>query len=455
MNRTVQESNQVARRRFLQAGTLALFSGASRAFTAPLDRGLTQSGRGRAKRCILVYLLGGPSHLDMWDMKPLAPAEIRGPFEPIATNVPGIHVCEHLPSLSRQAHRLSILRSLGYGNSDHPFMTYYTLTGRISPRPLGANSVLPPSREDDPHMGAVVNKYGHAHPEVPGYVAIPEVRVRMQLMPVAGGGHAGYLGPEYDPLEVNDDPRQPGGVAALTLPKEINRERHGMRRQLLAMLDGQPARQPRLQEYDALRRVALELTDSPGDGGLFTLDREPVQLRERYGKHRFGQSLLLARRLVERGVSFVGVHFNYMSKCDGWDTHKDNFNCLRGELLPLVDQGLSALLDDLAERGLLDDTLVVCMGEFGRTPKINGNAGRDHWGQCGSAIFAGGGIQGGNVVGASDKIGAAPTETAVGPPDMVASIYHALGLNPHALIVDPRLNRTLKLTDGNVIKQLF
>jgi hypothetical protein len=454
MNPTAKQY-QLARRQFLQAGTLALFSGASQGLAAPLGKSLTQSGRGRAKRCILVYLLGGPSHLDMWDMKPLAPTEIRGPFEPVATSVPGIHVCEHLPKLSQQAHRLSIVRSVGHQNSDHPFMTYYTLTGRISPRPLGANTVLPPSREDDPHMGAVINKYAHPHTQVPGYIAIPEVRVRMQLLPVAGGGHAGYLGPEYDPLEVNDDPRQPGGVAALTLPKEITNQRQASRRELLALLDGQPSGKPAMNEYDDLRRLALELTDGPSDGGLFALDREPASLRERYGKHRFGQSLLLARRLVERDVSFVGVHFNYMSKCDGWDTHKDNFNCLRGELLPLVDQGLSALIDDLADRGLLEDTLVVCMGEFGRTPKINANAGRDHWGQCGSVVFAGGGVQGGNVIGASDKIGAIPTETAVGPPDIVASIYHALGLNPHALIVDPRLNRTLQLSDGNVIKELF
>lgn len=448
-------AQHVARRQFLQAGTMALFSGASRGVHGAIPSARTQSGRGRAKRCILVYLLGGPSHLDMWDMKPLAPTEIRGPFEPIATNVPGIHVCEHMPLLSQQVHRLSILRSIGYRNSDHPFMTYYTLTGRVSPQPLGANTILPPSREDDPHMGSVINKFAHSNPQAPGYVAIPEVRVRMNLMPVAGGGHAGYLGPEFDPLQVNDDPRQPGGVAALTLPEAISGSRQDQRRQLLAMLDGDPARRPRLQEYDDLRRVALELTGSADDGGLFALDREPSQLRERYGSHRFGQSLLMARRLVEHGVSFVGVHFNYMSKCDGWDTHKDNFNCLRGELLPLVDQGLSALLDDLDDRGLLDDTLVVCMGEFGRTPKINTNGGRDHWGQCGSVVMAGGGVQGGNLVGASDKTGAMPSETPIGPPDLVASIYHALGLNPHALIVDPRLNRTLKLSDGKVIKQLF
>jgi hypothetical protein len=444
-----------SRRQLLQAGTVALFASASPAPAAAGSLDKVLSGRGRAKHCILVYLLGGPPHQDMWDMKPLAPAEIRGPFEPIASSVPGIQVCEHMPRLASQVDRMSIIRSAGYKNSDHPFMTYYTLTGRISPTPLGANTVLPPTREDDPHMGAVINKFAHQDPRVPGYIAIPEVRVRMQLLPVAGGGRAGYLGPEYDPLLINEDPRKPGAVAALALPREIDRSRSNSRRQLLAMLDGQPGRRPRMEEYGKLRRVAMELTDNSSDGGLFELEREPQPLREKYGQHRFGQSLLMARRLVERGVSMVGVHFNYMSKCDGWDTHKDNFSCLRGELLPLLDQGLSALLDDLADRGMLDETLVVCMGEFGRTPKINNNAGRDHWGQCGSVVFAGGGVQGGNVIGASDRIGAVATESPVGPPDIVASIYHAMGLNPHAVIVDPRLGRTLQLSEGNVIRQLF
>lgn len=388
-------------------------------------------------------------------MKPLAPREIRGPFDPVATSVPGIQICEHLPQLARQAQRLSIIRSAGYKNSDHPFMTYYTLTGRISPTPLGANTVLPPTREDDPHMGSVINKFAHQNPRVPGYVAIPEVRVRMQLLPVAGGGRAGFLGPEYDPLLINEDPRQPGSAAALALPDAVDAVRNDSRRRLLAMLDGQPGRRPRMENYGRLRQVAMDLTGNNSEGGLLELDREPQKLRERYGDHRFGQSLLMARRLVERGVSMVGVHFNYMSKCDGWDTHKDNFGCLQRELLPLLDEGLSALLDDLSERGLLDETLVVCMGEFGRTPKINNAAGRDHWGQCGSVVMAGGGVQGGNLVGASDRHAALPTETPVGPPDIVASIYHAMGLNPNAVIVDPRLGRTMQLSQGNIIRQLF
>ena len=442
------------RRDFLQAGTTALFSAAALARRAPAESALRQ-GRGKARHCILVYLLGGPPHQDMWDLKPDAPSEFRGPFNAIATSAPGVRISEHLPGLARQAHRMSIVRSLGYNNSDHPFMTYYTLTGRVSPRPLGANTILPPSREDDPHLGCVVSKFRHPAPHVPGYVAIPEVQVRMTMMPVAGGGRAGYLGPEYNPLAINGDPREAGAVAALKLPEDMTADRHADRGELLALLDGFGRDLKRVQEYASVRRRASELTDSAGGDQLFSLEAEKPAVRDAYGRHRFGQSLLLARRLIERDVSFVGVHFNNMTKCDGWDTHKNNFSCLRGELLPILDQGLSALLADLADRGLLDETLVVCMGEFGRTPRINKQAGRDHWGQCGAAVLAGGGVRGGNLVGASNAVGAYPTETPVGPPDMVSTIYHALGLNPHALVVDARLNRTLQLSDGNVIPGLF
>ncbi|MFP6674668.1 MAG: DUF1501 domain-containing protein [Pirellulaceae bacterium] len=443
------------RRNFLQAGTTALFSGAAMCGRAANADSPLQAGRGKAKHCILVYLLGGPSHLDMWDLKPDAPSEFRGPFDPISTRTVGIRLSEHLPKLSEQTERLSIIRSLGYNNGDHPFMTYYTLTGRVSKQPLGANTILPPSREDDPHMGCVISKFKHQLPHIPGYVAIPEVQVRMTMTPIAGGGRAGFLGPEYNPLAINGDPREKDAVAALSMPEGADTGRRSGRRLLLAMLDGFGGGLNKLKDYESVRRRALDLTDSVDGEGLFSLESEKPKLRDQYGRHRFGQSLLLARRLIERGVSFVGVHFNNMTKCDGWDTHKDNFNCLRNELLPMVDQGLSSLLSDLSDRGLLDETLVVCMGEFGRTPRINKNAGRDHWGQCGSAVLAGGGVQGGNVVGASNANGAYPIETPVGPPDMVATIYHALGLNPNAVVVDPRLNRTLQLGDGEVIPGVF
>ena len=448
-------SPRSARRQFLQAGTLALFGGVVPALTV---RGFTPESAegtlafGKAKRCILVYLLGGPPQIDMWDMEPDAPAEIRGPFKPIQSATPGIAFCEHLPRLAKQSGDLAILRSVTFPNNDHPFMIYHTLTGRESRVPLGANTVLPPSRSDDPHVGAVVAKFKHHAAGVPGYVAIPEVRVRMLPMPVSGGGRAGLLGAPYDPLAINDDPREPLG--GFKLPGELTAERFQDRQSLLAVLDGKAPRALASQEYQSFRNSASHLIGSAGAGGLFSLDEEPEKLRDEYGRHRFGQSLLLARRLVERGVSFVGVHFNYMTKCDGWDTHQKNFESLQGELLPLLDQGLSSLIADLKRRGLLDETLVVTMGEFGRTPRINKDGGRDHWGHCSSVLFAGGGMRGGNVVGSSDRTCAFPTELPVGPPDVVATMYHALGLEPRTLMYDP-LNRPMAISEGKVISQLF
>jgi hypothetical protein len=389
----------------------------------------------------------------MWDLKPEAPVEIRGPFQPIDTEVPGIRFCEHLPKLARHTDKLSVLRSLTFPNNDHPFMTYHTLTGRVSPVPLEANTVLPPSRNDHPHMGAVVAKFKHASTAVPGYVAIPEVRLRMQALPVAGGGRAGMLGPRYDPFAINDDPSQP--LPALRLPFDVSADRFEKRQSLLAVLDGRSPRANTPDEYEAYRASASRLLGSSASREMFSVEKEPQALRDRYGMHRFGQSLLLARRLIENGVSFVAVHFNYMSLCDGWDTHAKNFPCLKDELLPLLDEGLSALLDDLAIRGLLKETLVVTLGEFGRTPKVNDQGGRDHWGPCASVVFAGGGIQGGRLVGASDRIGAYPTELAVGPPDVVATIYHALGLRPEMLMYDALLGRPMTLSEGRPIEQLF
>ncbi len=442
-------SYRIARRRFLEAGTLALFAGARRRL--PAAQGAPQPPPGRARHCILVYLLGGPPQIDMWDMKPLAPAEIRGPFGSIASPVSGMRFCEHLPRLAQRAGDLAIVRSVTFPNNDHPAMIYHTLTGRESRVPLGANTVLPPSRSDDPHMGSVVSRFLHHDPRVPGYVAIPEVRVRMMPVPVSGGGRAGLLGAAYDPLAINDDPREP--MHGLQLPQEMTAERFSERQSLLALVDGHSPVAGRAADYQAFRSAASRLVGASADR-LFDLEREPAATRDRYGRHRFGQSLLLARRLVERGVSFVGVHFNYMSKCDGWDTHQKNFEALKDELLPLLDEGLSALIEDLRQRGMLEETLVVTMGEFGRTPRINKDGGRDHWGHCSSVLFAGGGMRGGNLVGASDRICAFPADLPVGPADVVATIYHALGLEPRTRMRDLE-GRPLSICEGRFISQLF
>ena len=330
-------------------------------------------------------------------------------------------------------------------------MIYHTLTGRESRVPLGANTVLPPSRCDDPHLGSVVARFKHHDARVPGYVAMPEVRVRMAAMPVSGGGRAGLLGAAYDPLAINDDPREP--PPGFKLPEGLSAERFDSRQSLLAMLEGDTSCVATSADYRSYRDAASRLVGSTAAGGLFSLEEERPAVRDRYGRHRFGQSLLVARRLVERGVSFVGVHFNYMTKCDGWDTHQKNFESLKGELLPLLDEGLSALIGDLRERGMLDETLVVTMGEFGRTPRVNKDGGRDHWGPAASVVFAGGGTRGGTMVG-DDRTCAFPTEHPVGPPDVVATIYHALGLEAQTIMHDP-LGRPLTICEGKAIAALF
>jgi hypothetical protein len=274
----------------------------------------------------------------------------------------------------------------------------------------------------------------------------------MMPVPVSGGGRAGLLGAAYDPIAINDDPREP--PAGLRLPEGLSVEQFNERRTLLALLDGRAPGAAQSRDYQTFRDSAAELVGASASDGLFALDKEPAQSRDRFGRHRFGQSLLLARRLVERGVSFVGVHFNYMTKCDGWDTHQKNFEALKDELLPLLDEGLSALLADLKERGMLDDTLVVTMGEFGRTPRVNPQGGRDHWGHASSVLWAGGGVRGENLVGTTDRTCAFPTELPVTPADVVATIYHSLGLEPHSVMHDS-LGRPLAITDGRVISQLF
>lgn len=441
--------SDVSRRRLLQAGAISLLAGAAKGEPRSEPLADAPSGFGKAKHCILVYLLGGPPHLDLWDPKPLAPAEVRGPIKPIATRLSGVHFSEHLPKLAGRADRLAVVRSVTYPNHDHPYMIYFTLTGRVSPTPLGANTVLPPSRNDHPHMGSVVARYRHADPLAPAYVAIPEVQVRMLPTLVSGGGRAGFLGPRFDPMALNDDPREPS--RAFRLPADFSPDRLGERDRLLAVLDGDGAR----GNFDLHRRRAMNILGSARLDKVLRLENEPEAIRGAYGRGRFGQSLLLARRLVEAGTSFVAIHFNHMSRCDGWDTHGNHFESLAGELAPMLDQSLSALLDDLQTRGLLDETLVVTMGEFGRTPRVNANGGRDHWGNCASVVFAGGGVKGGQVVGASDRIGAYPISDPYGPPDTIATIYHAMGLAPAREIVDPLLGRPMLLCDGAPIAPLF
>jgi hypothetical protein len=423
-------------------------------------RGATATA-GRARACIFLHLLGGPPHLDMFDLKPKAPAEIRGPFQPIPTRVPGLEICEHLPRLARVADKFALLRAVSHPNNNHTPMIYYTLTGHQVENPAEDNNLSPPQRTDFPHIGSVVARLRPPTQRVPGFVALPEVTVRsngsQQSFPVVPlrGGRAGFLGATFDPLMINDDPRSPEAMPGLTPPENVTMDRFRQRNTLLAALDNRLPQNLATHGFADIRRMAVHLTGAArGAQGIYALEQEPVAVRERYGLHRFGQSMLLARRLVEAGVPLVAIHFNKMTRCDGWDTHGQNFAALKGELLPLVDQGLSALLEDLDQRGRLEETLVVCLGEFGRTPRINANAGRDHWGYCQSALLAGGGIRGGQVCGASDKYGAYPREGKVDPADIHATMYRCLGIDPEQEIHD-HLNRPQRLCLGQVIERLI
>jgi hypothetical protein len=414
-----------------------------------------------AKSCILVYLLGGPPHLDTWDLKPEAPAEVRGPFRPIPTTVPGLQVCEHLPRLAGLAHRYALVRSVSHNNHNHTPMIYYTLTGRPVERPEQDNDVRPPQRGDFPHIGAVLASFKQSPLGLPGYIALPEVAVRSSLQgefkrvrSLLRGGGAGFLGPLVDPLAVNGEPGTADAAPALALPQETSAQRLARRAALLSVLEQRGPALPGTHTHGELRDQAVLLTGATGAAArAFSLEGEPPRLRDRYGAHRFGKALLLARRLAEAGVPMIAVHFNEMTICDGWDTHSNNFKALQGELLPMLDQGLSALLEDLEQRGMQRQTLVVVMGEFGRTPKINANAGRDHWGLCQSVLLAGGGIVGGQVVGKSDRIGAYPSTDPIDPVDVHATIYHCLGLDPGQVMYD-QLRRPFPLSTGRVIAPL-
>lgn len=448
------------RGRGLAAAGLALpeFFASGSVAAAPVVRGTF----GRAKSCILVYLLGGPPHLDMWDLKPEAPAEVRGPFRPIPTNLPGVEVCELLPRLAQMADRYALLRSVSHRNSNHTPMIYYTLTGRPVDQPALDNDVRPPQLTDFPHMGSVLARLKPSASSLPGFIAIPELAVRSSTRgefqrartPLRGGG-AGFLGTRFDPLCVNGDPGTPEAVPALAPPAQVSSGRFDRRTALLSLLEGSPAPRSATGHYDELRHQAVVLSGASGRGeaDTFSLADEPDSLRERYGRHRFGRAMLLSRRLAAVGLPMIAIHFNEMTVCDGWDTHSGNFDALRTELLPMIDQSLSALLEDLDQRGMLDETLVVVMGEFGRTPRINVNAGRDHWGDCSSVLMAGGGLHVGQVVGASDKQGAYPLADPIDPVDIQATIYHALGLDPSHEIHDQFL-RPWAVCTGRVIAPL-
>jgi hypothetical protein len=427
---------------------------------------------GQAKSCILIYLFGGPSHIDIWDMKPLAPPEIRGEFKPQATNVPGIQITEHLPDLARHADQYAIIRSLSHGDSSHGSAGHAMLTGRL-PRVRGE---VGPTAEDFPHYGSVLSRLRPSPHAVAPFIALPwMISTSTNIVP---GQNGSFLGRAMDPLRLETPSGQ--DLTFLppwsTLPPGITKDRLNDRRALRQCLE----QHDRLNadatavEMDKLYQRAYRFLDSPAATQAFRLEREPAKLRERYGRNVFGQGLLLARRLVEAGVPMITVYWPDRKEPEAflnngvrdsvavpaWDTHgtkvgnTPNFPALRERLLPPLDRASCALLEDLQARGLLEQTLLVWTGEFGRSPRINSDAGRDHYGNVFSAMLAGGGIRCGQVYGASDKYGAFPADNPVSPGAFAATLYHCLGIPPDEEIPD-RLGRPTKVAEGLPVRELL
>jgi hypothetical protein len=410
-----------------------------------------QKRKATARSVILLFQFGGASHLDTFDPKPSAPPEIRGEFATIKTSVPGILVSEHLPRLARIADKFALVRSVHHTRSSHNPGAYYSLTGR---EPLSDLVTANASATDFPHPGSVVDYLDRSERKVPSFVSLPTMIADGPFR--TPGEFAGFLGKIYDPLWVLADPNAADfNVEQLTLPGELDVERVHERSSILRELDAQSRMAERVaavQGMKAYRGRAIDLLTSPATRKAFALHEESDRLRDRYGRNTYGQSVLLARRLVEAGVRFVTVY--YSRGIGGWDTHKDNFPTLKNSRLPHTDQSVSALLEDLHARGLLDETLVYWTGDFGRTPKINKDAGRDHWPQCQTVLMAGGGIRGGQVYGASDAIGARPVDRPLRPDDITATLFHALGLDPETIIFD-QLHRPMPISAGQPIRALF
>jgi hypothetical protein len=440
----------LSRRALLRAGALSLFGGLFRPRPAPAAGAATGRGPGKARSVILLDLFGGPSHLDTFDPKPDAPAEVRGEFASIPTTLPGVRVCEHLPRTARWLHRTCLIRTVSHGyNSHNP---YAVMTGFA-----GGND-----REDyyakptnHPSMGSVLQYLGIGRRRgLPGYVCLPAFPGYSQGLRRAGP-YGGYLGSQYDPFCTACDPKFAGSLddgrdfyshtAAPTgdpqlpaLGPELTADALDRRRSLLQQLEDKAAlldSSPGARQLSHRQREAFELLLSPAARRAFDLGREPPAARDRYGRDLFGSCTLLARRLVEAGVGFVTIHTE--AKPNGhWDTHENNFNMLRHVLLPFLDRAVSALLEDLDERGLLGTTLVLVTGDMGRTPRVNGKAGRDHWPQCGFCLLAGGGVKEGLAYGSSDRQGAYPRDRPVSPGDLVATVYQLLGADPELTVPD-------------------
>jgi hypothetical protein len=452
------ESDRLAR---ASGGTPA--GGLAGGLAGGADAGAPPRPRGRAKSCILIYLWGGPPQQDMWDMKPESATGIRSQFATIPTVVPGIDVCEHMPLFARHTDKVALVRSVTHPSNNHEPSVYRTLTGRIN------NTLSVPrnqrNRNDFPNLGSIVSWFTPAG-EMPAAVTIPRPIGHDGV--TYSGTHGGFLGGRHDPMETaaaEETPEKP--THPIALQSDLAEARLLARRGLLGTLEELDERYQHVRSarsIDSYRAQGFSMLTSPKAKRAFRLDLETAETRERYGRNEYGESLLLARRLVEAGVRLVTISWMYIQKggnvANVWDNHGP-FEGLTGTnmlkayyCLPSLDRGFSALMDDLQREGLLDETLVAMWGEFGRTPKLNAAQGRDHWGAVQTACFAGGGVRGGTVYGASDGDAAYPRSNPVSPEDLLATVYHSLGIDPDAEVYDP-LNRPHRVVDGRPIHEIL
>jgi uncharacterized protein (DUF1501 family) len=452
------------RREVLRVGSLGLFG---LGLPELLQAKAAVSRRSRkARACILLFMWGGPAHQDTWDMKPDAPVEYRGEFRPIATRVPGIQICEHFPRLALHTDKLAILRAMNHPDVDHTMATHYLLTGRAVPR-RGA-----PRTDDWPGYGAVLSWFGRGLGPLPPSVSMMPVvpNGAPRFVEESHGQDGGWLGPLHHPMRIDSDPsRRDYKVGEFDRTVDVPARRVEARQLLLRDLEGSRRAWQCRAEVVAMQghyERAFSLLSSRGAADAFDLSQEPLAVRERYGMNIHGQAVLQARRLVEAGVPLVTVFWQN----DGitnvsvyWDTHSRNFIDLKTRLCPVADQAFSALLEDLHQRGLLDETLVIWTGEMGRTPRVGqsvvggagaGKDGRDHWSHVFTTVLAGGGVKGGLVHGASDRHAAFPAENPTSPADLAATVYHCLGIDPQVQLRD-RLGRPATLCEGTPIQAIL
>jgi hypothetical protein len=447
----------ISRRHLLKVGGLGMLGlnlpGILRGEDAPGGK----RPKARAKSVIFLFQYGGPSHVDMFDMKPEAPSAYRGPHKPISSKVSGIQVNEHLPRVGKIMDKVTLVRSVHHTMKNHNSAGYYALTGHAPPTD---DQRLRDSMDLFPAYGSVVDKLAPVKDDLPTFVAYPHVIADGSITP---GQHASFLGKRHDPLLILQDPNSANfSLPELSLPADLSIERLNERRELQKIIDAQSRMldySAQAQGLDAYYQKAIAMLDSPRLRKAFDLSSEPQEVRDAYGRTTYGQGCLLARRLVEAGVRMVTVYFSnsiggQSTTEGGWDTHGFNntrmFPIIEKYHLPITEQTLPTLLEDLYQRGLLDTTLVVWMGEFGRTPKINDNISRDHWPQCYTALLAGGGVKRGFVYGSSDKTGSYPADNPVRPDDLAATLYHLLGIDPHTEVYAVG-NRPVLIAEGKPI----